>query len=153
MLIDRAVRRHFEFQCGAWPAQKIHRNKLDALQRKMHAIATGIKRLPAETMHQFNARRSRAIATQITRRWSLVWYIQCDRWAKHLARHSEIWPSRLLAFHDCAWLREQSLAAGSQSVLAGRTLTRAHRAPVQRRWEEGLLFARGMLQASGETCL
>ena len=145
-LIDRAVRPHFEFQCGAWAAQKLYGDKLDALQRKMHAFAMGVRRLPAETIRQFNTRRSRAISAHINKRWSHVWYRQCDRWAKHLTRHPDIWPSRLLAFHDCAWLRKQQLEAGSLSVLAGRTFTRAHRAPVQRRWEEGLLFARGILQ-------
>jgi len=145
LLIDRAVRPHFEFQCASWPAQKQYGDKLDALQRKMHAIALGFKRLPCESPQQFNSRRSRAIGTHVRQRWSLVWYRQCDKWAKHLSRHPEFWPARLLAFRDAAWLQARRLVVGSLSVLAGRTATRAHRAHVERRWQDGLDFARAQL--------
>ena len=144
ILIDRAARPHFEFQCAAWPAQKLYADKIDALQRKMHAIILGIKRQPCETTQQYNRRRSRSISKHLRQSWSQIWFRQCVKWAAHLDRHPDLWPSKLLQFQSSRWLESRRLAVGSQSVLAGKTCTRSQRAHVERRWEDGLAWAVSM---------
>ena len=144
-LIDRAVRPHFEFQCAAWPAQKHYGDRLDALQRKMHGIALRIKKSPVESVQEFNGRRARAVRLHVRPHWSFIWYNQCDKWAKHLERHPNLWPARLFAYRNALWLQTQRFLVGSASILAGRTGTRANPGPVQRRWQDGLSFARQCL--------
>ena len=143
-LIDRAVRPHFEFQCAAWPARKLYADKLDALQRKMHAIILRMKRQPCETSQQFNSRRSRCTSKHIRQCWSQIWFRRCVQWAAHLERHPELWPAKLVKFQDSTWLQSCRLVAGSRSVLAGKTCTRAQRAHVERRWEDELEWAVAM---------
>ena len=57
ILIDRAVRPLFELQFATWPGQKQYADKLDVLQRKMHAITLGTRRQPCDTVQQYNLRR------------------------------------------------------------------------------------------------
>ena len=144
-LILRSVRPLFEFQCARWPAQISYMKDLDALQRKMTASAFGIRRLPGDTMQGFNQRCSRLVAPYIGTKWSHIWCHRINTWQDHMRRHPDLWPARISAFQDAHWLQMRRLECGSASILAGHTRTRARRAKVERRWHDGLAFAREYL--------
>ena len=145
-LISRSVQPLFEFQCARWPAQITYLKKIDILQRKMISSAFGIRRNPAESVEQHNRRCSRVAAPYIDCPWSHVWCKRMKTWSDHMARHPELWPARLSAFHNSQWLQMRRILCGSQSVFAGPTQTRAIRCKVERRWHDGLRFSEEFLK-------
>ena len=73
-------------------------------------------------------------------------------WHEHVMRHEGVL-KKLLLFHNSDWLQaqrsrfvpESGSATTRNSVLAGRTGTRAHARKPQPRWDEGIRLAQAFL--------
>ena len=147
-LVGRAVRPLFEFVCARWPAQITYLKAIDVIQRKMISSSFGLWRMSGESQRQYNSRCGRIAEPYIDQPWSHVRCKRMETWEDHVARHAELWPARICAFHDAHRLEQRRLASGSQSVFAGSTQTRASRAKVERRWHDGLAFGREFMSSN-----
>ena len=148
--MHRAVRPMLSFRCSIWPPQKQVASELDAIQRKMIAIACPIPWAPGEDPAQY-ARRMGRHASAIAREggtWSQHWFDRALAWDAHVQRNHTgcKWNHSLCSFHDHEWLQEQRAAYAALNpvrmnpwtLLAGRTGTRAQAGKIQPRWQESV---------------
>ena len=150
----RAVKPIISYRCSLWPPQRQIGNEVDALQRKMVAIACPLRRAPGEESDQFARRRGRH-ASRVAKDaglWSLHWFDRALAWDDHVQRnHSGCsWNRSLCAFHDSSWLQARRsvfaavtwMRVNAWTPFAGRTATRAVSGKVQPRWQEAVLKVR-----------
>jgi len=107
-------------------------------------MAIALPRRQGEDVSAFMRRRALAAREHIQRLgpWSADHARLVQAWDAHLRRERnfENPASRVLQWHDGAWLQEQRIAAGSARATAGRLRRRVVR-HVFPRWEEGVVHA------------
>ena len=135
MLMKRVLTPSLSYRCPRWPFRPGLAKKLDNLQREMVARCLRLQSLPDEPPNMYFRRvRQQAAGLLSDCRWSNVWRSRVELWGQHLDRHPQSWPSRLLRFHDQAWLQQQRLLSNSRSAISGRTNTRATAGRATSRW-------------------
>ena len=153
-----------------WPPQHVLAMKVDSLQRRFIGSAIGIFKLPCEPFKDFLSRRSRAASRLIESQeawWTKKWFRRAVSWDDHCRRDLErqrialdpdvnaaliatnfAWPPQLLDWKGEAFLsarRTFFFRDSAWTALSSATRTRVGRAKVQRRWHEGVAFAKSRL--------
>ena len=152
-LMHRAVLPQLSFRCSRWPPQRQIGSEVDTLQQKMTASLLRLPRDPGEEAEHYVRRRgriARSISYEHGRR-SQLWFGRALSWDEHLARPriNQCWPAKLRNYKGKEWLMERralcapaaASSAGTASVFAGRTGTRALPGKVHVRWHDGIDFA------------
>jgi len=147
--LQTSVASVINFRNTRWPVGKTICKQIDICQRKMIAALQRVPPYPYEDPAHYNRRRGKEAAKLAEQhgRWSNKYMQRVIDWHRHLQRHQGIhyWPSALYSYHGEDWLRNQRLIAGSTSLFAGRTGTRAQPGPVVTRWEDGYRAAEKFL--------
>ena len=148
--IERAVKPMMSYRCSIWPPQKQVATEIDALQRKLIAIACPLTRRAGEDPEHYGRRKGRHASklAQDAGPWSKYWFDRALKWDDHVQRdHSTCrWNHDLRNFHSIDWLRSQRsafvaknpMSLNSWTIFAGRTGTRAGPGKVQPRWQEAI---------------
>ena len=133
------------FRWARWPLQDTYRAKLDSIQRHMIGILMAWRPTPQEDFEAFRHRRHRLSSSLAAKhgKWGSNWLKKVKDWGDHVHRNhdSTSWSLPLLNFHDDTWLHQQRLLHSRMGE--SRTNTRACRAKVHRRWQEGYHAASG----------
>ena len=145
-LLNRAVLPLVDFRNTRWPIGKFIVRYVDANHRKMVAGVLRTPQLPGEPIEVYVRRRGRVAAAWCREhgQWSRRWMDRVCDWHTHLQqpRNADCWAAQLLRLRDGQWLQGRRLLAGSPSLWAGRTGTRAEAGHVCVRWEQGVHHAR-----------
>ena len=98
--------------------------------------------------YQQITRRNREIKNGLRNqtKFSTIWRQRAQAWHSHLLRHDKHHATKLMKWHDAAWLQAQrykhlpqfSIKQRCWTVHAGRTDTRISAGNVHMRWEQGL---------------
>jgi len=145
----RLLRRHvlpcIEFRASRWCLNKGLLLECDRLHRCMLGMCVRMDRRPGEEIGEFCRRRAHFVAARIqpAERWSYHVSQRVRRWHQHLQhpQNAHLWPSILLGVQSEAWLAARRATLRSQSLIAGRTGTRASGGFVANRWEAGAMQA------------
>ena len=139
-LVKRAVTPNFTYRCARWSWSSTRAKRLDGVQNAMLAKCIVVPPMPFEDRLGYKIRKS-TLASDLNRhcRWSAEWRTRLQTWHDHVRRHRNSWVSRLLSYHDAAWIRDQRRLHGS-SASGSRTRTRAQSGRVANRWQESLPF-------------
>lgn len=149
-LLARTVLPQLSFRCSRWPPQKQVATELDRMQRKMAATLMKVPRYPGEPLDDFVRRRGR-LAAKFCREhgsWTEFWFSRAVHWDEHLSRprNKFCWAAKLRQYRDREWFMQRRIEMapvdGHQSMLAGRTGTRAFRGRVHMRWHDGIAYAK-----------
>ena len=148
-LLTRAVQPQMSFRCSRWPPQRQIAQEVDALQQKMTASMLRLPRHAHEEPAEYVRRRGRLARglCQQQGSWSTHWFARARAWDEHISRahNKHTWSASLRHFRGKEWLKQQRAnfapCAGSASLSAGRTGTRAVHGKVQMRWHDGIDFA------------
>ena len=151
----RSVYSAINWKLARWPYQKSIAEELDGVQVHMISILQRIPRLDGEDNVSWT-RRSRRLARNTCSTiglWSEAWAGKVIDWHDHVMRHDCIMKS-LVQHKNSAWLQTQrsyfvssnGSTSTRNSLLAGRTGTRADGGRPQPRWESGISLARSLLQ-------
>jgi len=143
------------FRWSRWPPQKQIANELNATQAAMLTTLLRIVPQAGETPTMYRRRRA-ALSRQNFQQvplWSSQWFSRALAWHNHVLRHPESHSTRILAWHDSAWMRSRrqsllpmlSIRDHGWTPNAGRTNTRVRSGIVQCRWEDGIAHARSHL--------
>ena len=127
-----------------WPFGTTQTQRVDSLQSKILAAATGIPSAPGEERDTFLRRRARD-AGQRARAlgaWSTRMARRVLMWEAHRVRGHvpQSWATALCEVQDAAWLRQHRLAMGSASE-AGRKGTRLAPGRPPPRWHDFVEWA------------
>lgn len=140
-LFDTAVLGIFSFQCSRWPYTTALAKRIDKCQTYMIGRILRLPSYPFEPKSDYFGRLHRAAARICNQRgkWSDLWIKRLRTWNAHVHRHPETWAYKILQHKNDEWLRgRRSLFTNaSQSLSAGRTMTRSVRQRVHQRWESG----------------
>ena len=130
------------FRWARWPYQESYAAKLDSTQRRMVSVLFNIKPCNGESWDTYVARRHNTSQSIVGRsKWSRYWARSVRTWNDHVLRNHDprTWSYSVLMWHDQKWLSKVRMACSG--VGESRTNTRAVRAKVHRRWEDGLDIA------------
>ena len=160
-LLERAVVSVASYRWSRWPPQKSIANELDRIQTKMFAIVLNVRPRPGEDLFKWNRRRFKHAASFVkSRLWSYRWFDRALRWDEHIERHPEFFVSCLRSWRGREWLIERraenmpilARVASRLSIHAGLTRTRASAGCVQKRWHDGVDYARQTLASEYFLC-
>ena len=126
------------------------------MQTNMVSILSRLPKLDSEDWVGW-LRRKRRLARNVCSRigfWSEAWAKRQIDWHEHVMRASGVLKDLLLS-RNSDWLQaqrsrfvaERGSASSRNSVLAGRTGTRANGGKPQQRWEAGICLARAFLRS------
>ena len=131
-----------------WPPQRHYATELDKVQKSMCSAFFHIAPASGETGLEYIKRRNREIKHGLRNqtKFSTIWKQRAQAWHSHLLRHDEHHATKLMKWHDAAWLQAQrykhlpqfSIKQRCWTVHAGRTDTRISAGNVHMRWEQGL---------------
>ncbi len=156
----RTVLACISWKLSRWPFRKSIAEELDRVHCQMLAFVLPCARLVTETIDQYCRRRctnARNVAMHAGM-WSDIWCKRIINWNYHLERACNYnhMCSRLLKYHDAVWLQSQRAKWVSEndsrnSIVAGRTGTRACGCRPQVRWSDGIQTAVALREASSRT--
>ena len=135
---------------------------MDQLQTHMVTILARIPRQATEAIDCWLRRRGQA-ARNLSAKigfWSEFWAQRCIDWQDHVMRHPGALRNLLLT-QNFDWLHAQrsrfvpadGSASTRNSLLAGRTGTRAIGGKPQVRWDAGIALARSFLNSRSDTLI
>ena len=159
-LLLRTVFCTVNWKFSRWPFQKTVAVEMDAMQVNMVSMISRVPKNDSEDWVTW-VRRRRRLARNVCGRigfWSEAWAKRTIEWHEHIQRHPGVMRD-LLMWHDSHWLQAQRsrfvAADGSattrNSLIAGRTGTRASGGRPQPRWEEGIGLSKSLLNTRGIT--
>lgn len=135
-----------EFRAPTWAPMAQMRAEVDALQRRCAAMAIYVARFPLEEAGAYRRRRGRIAAAALaeTKTWSAR-VVDAAR-QRMLALRDEAagartWLGAVFRMWGARWLEERRVAAGSESVHAGRIRARVAPGRASPRFEEGTAAA------------
>ena len=155
-LLLRTVFCIVNWKFSRWPFCKSIAVEMDNLQTNMVSILSRVPKNDSEDWVGW-LRRKRRLARDVCDRiglWSEAWAKRLIDWDEHLHRDRGVL-NKLLLYHNSDWLQAQRSqfvpAWGSvstrNSVLAGRTGTRANGGRPQQRWDAGICLAQAFLRS------
>lgn len=140
--LDKVLWSALQFRAPSWAPTAQVRAEVDALQRRCIAIAISVACLPLEEAGAYRRRRGRVAAAALaeTRPWSQRGVDAARQ--RMLALRAKAPGARTLVgavfrTWDARWLAERRVAAGSESVHAGRIRARIAPGRASPRFEEG----------------
>ena len=141
-LLDAATVGIFNFQCPRWSFTPTLAKRVDKFQTHLVGRLLRFPPIPYESKPAYFGRLHRAAARICSSRgkWSDLWIRRLQSWRDHIGRHPVCWSHAIFQHKNAAWLEQRRSNfnnSQSQSLTAGRTMTRCVRRRVHQRWETG----------------
>lgn len=149
-ILQRAILPVALYRWTRWVPSTALASYIDKTQRQMLTPCIECQPVPHESAATFVRRRGRLVTAAQNRvgKWSDIFFKRVVKWADHLRRDREHPVSKLVSWHDAAWLQNcrhlllPSASSSNFGLLAGRTGTRRAAGIVHERWENGVKLAR-----------
>jgi hypothetical protein len=120
--------------------------RLGRAQRRLWALAAGLRRGPQEEWLAWTRRRGRLARDLVTTEWGVKQSSAACSWYNHMMRGhiAGSTANQCLLIRDLSWLKQRRVLQGSASVWGGRTASRVptrEGGRVQKRFEECIEWA------------